>query len=166
MREKALEMIELLVGPFEKMLDNIALYEAGESALLPDDELPQPMVELRNFIKEQLTAARAGYEDAVAEVIARYLTEEEVDVILAYNKSAAGQKLKSNDRLMQRDFMVASSKWRNATLEAHQGKMKALLGVVEPAPAPIPEATTERVSATEDNDDGWKEIDASPDDGA
>lgn len=166
MREKALEMVAMLVGPFENMLGNIALYEAGEDGLLPDEQLPQPLVELRNFIKEQLTAARAGYDDAVVEVIAQYLTEEEIDTVLAFNKSTAGQKLRGSDRLMQRDFMIASTKWRNSVLEAHQDKMKALLGVVEPAPAPIPEATTEKMSATEDNDDGWKEIDASPDDAA
>jgi hypothetical protein len=166
MREKALEMVDMLVGPFENMLANIAVHETGENGLLPDDQLPQPLVELRNFIREQLTAARSGYEDAIAEVVAQYLTEGEVDTVLAFNKSEAGQKMRVGSRLMQRDFMIASAKWRNAVLEAHQGKMKILLGVVEPAPAPIPEARTEKVSETEGSDDGWKEIDATPDDAA
>jgi hypothetical protein len=158
MREKSLEMVELLVSPFQKMIDSIAMSEAGVAGVLPDEQLTPPLIALRDVIRAKLTEERAGYEDGAARVIESYLTENEVDQILAFNKSAVGQKLLGCHMQMQRDFMNMTAEWRYKALEAHQEEMKKILCVVEPAPAPIPEASTEKVES-----DGWEEITAHPD---
>lgn len=160
-QEKYLELVDFM-SPFQRMIDAISLSEANEVGDLPDDRLTPPLVALRDFIKEKLSANIQAYRTAAAEVVARYLDEEDVEAILAYNKSAAGQKLMAVSLEMQRDVMHAAAKWRHETLEAHQSEMKELIGVVDPAPAPIEEAGTEKVAAG----DGWTEIDAPPTDDA
>lgn len=129
MKEKALEMVGCLVGSFEKMIDSIAV--TGIEGVAPAD-YPEPIKNLKSFICEKLTAARDGYEDGITKTVSKHLTEDEIDTVIAFNKSTAGRKMRELNEVMQADFMEATGKWRNATLEPYQEEIKQLLGVVEP----------------------------------
>ncbi len=135
MRQKILEMFEMLVTPFDKMIDGIAIdgMEGVEA-----DLVPEPVQLVLALIKEKLTANRAAFEDGVVEIVQRYLTEEDVDTIIAFNKSAGGSKLRDCFGKIQDELSEAAGKWRNDTLEPHQDEVKRMLGAVEPSPAPAP----------------------------
>lgn len=141
MREKTLEMASLLIAPFEKMIDSASFVDGFED--VPHDLTPEPIRNLVTLIKEKLSEARTGYEDAIVEVISRYLTEDDVDVILAFNKSTAGQKLLAVNVKIQADLNESTGKWRNATLEPHLEEVKRVIGATEPAEADIPAAVVE-----------------------
>jgi hypothetical protein len=139
MRAKILEMIDLLVSPFDAVIDGVAV--DGMEGVEPD-LVPEPVQQMVTFIKEKLGANRAGYEDAMVAVVEKYLAEEDVDAVLAFNKSATGTKLRGVQQALQDDLMIASANWRNSTLEPHVEEVKRMIGATEPAPAPLEEAPT------------------------
>jgi hypothetical protein len=101
--------------------------------------------------------------------VEKYLTEEDVDAVLAWNASPTAKKMRDICGIngpVQRDFVEAAAKWRYETLEKHQDEVKKLLLIVEPTPAPIPEASAAPVGAGGDDDlSGWEEMNP-PDDAA
>lgn len=130
-RSKILEMVALLVCPFDAMIDATAV--EGMDGVAPE-LIPDPAKKLLAFIKEKLAANRAGYEDAIVDVVKRHLSESDVESILAFNKSAVGARLRSCTTQIQNDLSEANIHWRNETLELHLEEVKLLMGVTEPAP--------------------------------
>lgn len=132
MKAKVLEMVDLLAGSFEKMTGDIAI-EGLEGVDLKD--YPQPIRELRDFISSKLSAARESYEEVAVSVVSKYFTEEDIDAVIAYNKSEAGQKMRKFTLAAQNEFVDEVRKWRNTTLEPYAEDVKRMLGVVEPVAA-------------------------------
>lgn len=143
MRKKILEMLDMLVSTFDNVIGSVAV--DGMEGIEPD-LIPEPVLQMQTFVKEKLGANRAGYEDAMVAVVEKYLTEEDVDAILAFNKSPSGTKLRGLIAGLQDDIMIAAANWRNSTLEPHVEEVKRMLGATEPAPAP-PEEPTPPVAA-------------------
>ncbi len=130
-REKILEMVAILVCPFDQMIADTKLDGLED---VPSELIPAPAQKLLTFIKEKFTANRIGYEDAIVAVVEKHLTENDVESILAFNKSAVGRKLRSLNMQIQNDLSDANISWRNSTMESHIEEFRELAGVTEPAP--------------------------------
>lgn len=132
LRTKALTMIDILVGTFEHMIDNIAV-DGLEGV---DKELwPEEVKKLHAFIAEKLTEDRDGYENVIVDVISKHLDESDIDAIIEFNRSATGVKLRAINQTIQNEMMLVTGKWRNAALEKHTEEVKRLMGIEAEAKA-------------------------------
>lgn len=97
--------------------------------------------DLQKVIINACESQKAALENAIADVYEMYLTEDDINAIIAYHESEVGQKLAQLGPKVYEKLNEVTVEWENATLKKHDKDLQAVLqplggGVAEPEPKP------------------------------
>jgi hypothetical protein len=143
MREKVIELMGLMLAPFDKTIEGI-VGQLNAQFVGAFGDLPPEVVEAVDAVAASFKSGRAHIESAVAEMYEANFTEDEVDAMLAFHKSPIGKKLAEISPKMQADIVERTSTWIEKSMSTCEPRLQQLLGagaiaaVAEEKTAPVP----------------------------
>lgn len=134
MREKVLQWLDLTGGTFDKEVKNCAeQYRRGFQRFL-GEELPAAETEAIGVFENALRSRESEVVDKIVEAHAKFLSEEDLDALIAFYSSPTGKKVTEFGAKLQEEINRATVDWISASQKDVEADWRRLLG--DPAAQP------------------------------
>lgn len=115
--------VEIILGQFENGIRSIA-WEAVESG-----QKTKELAESVELVRAALWADLPAFRDAIVGVYEKHFSSEELDAILAFYGTPAGEKLLRVGGVIQGEINDASDAWSSGVLARTEDEVTRILGL-------------------------------------